>query len=92
MLKVDKKTLDHMEQGYPGILENIMDFETAILPSCPHCKSDNTADVQVGIIGRTINIVAATTKFRLIANGPRPGKYYCHGCKGYFNDAPDGER
>lgn len=55
MLKVDKKTLDHMESGYPGVIENILYFENAILPSCPHCKSDNTADVQVGIVGLTIN-------------------------------------
>ncbi len=85
MLKVDNETLKEMEEGYPGILEEILDFENAELPSCPMCKSDNTANVQVGIIQRTINLIAATTKVKLIPNGPKPGPYYCWDCKKYFN-------
>jgi hypothetical protein len=85
MLKVDKETLDHMESGYPGIMKNILYFEEAILPPCPCCTSENTAIVQCGIIGRTINIVTATTKFRLIPNGPVPGKYFCNKCGHYFD-------
>jgi hypothetical protein len=78
MLKRDKEFLDYMETQYKGIIEHIMSFENAILPPCPHCQSDNTADVQVGVIGRTIAIAGATTKFRLIPNGPKPGRYYCN--------------
>ena len=85
MLRVDKKTFTHMEMGYPGIYEQILRFENAQLPSCPCCGSEDTADVQIGIIGRTINIVGATTKFRLIPNGPKPGKYFCNTCKEFFN-------
>jgi len=92
MLKVNKETLDHMESQHEGIIEQIMRFENAVLPSCPHCQSENTADVQVGVVGRTIYILSATTKFRLIPNGPKPGKYYCHDCGKYFGevDGPSG--
>lgn len=86
MLKVDQKTLDEMESQHKGIIEQIMRFENAVLPQCPHCLSENTADVQVGVIGRTIYITTATSKFYLILNGPKPGQYYCNDCKQYFGE------
>ena len=70
MLKADKERLEWMEKNYPGIKKQINHFEKAKLPRCSHCKSRRTADVQVGIIGRTIYIAGATTKFKLIPNGP----------------------
>ena len=66
----------------------IRQFESAILPPCPACRSENTAVVSCGAIGRSIAIAAATSKFRLLANGPAPGKYYCLTCKGFFNEIP----
>lgn len=84
MMKVDGDTLEEMEAKYPGIKEQIFRFEKAVLSPCPHCGAEDTADVQVGIIGRTIHIGAATSKFKLIPNGPRPGKYYCNACQQYF--------
>jgi hypothetical protein len=65
MLKVNQETLKDFEGKHSGITEQIMQFENAVLPVCPDCKSDNTANVQVGIIGRTMNIAAATTKYKL---------------------------
>jgi hypothetical protein len=47
--------------------------------------SDNTASVQVGVIGRTITMAAATSKFKLVANGPKPGTYFCQACRGFFD-------
>ena len=85
MLKINKKELNQLEKDYPGIKEQIRSFEEATLPACPRCGSEDTADVQVGIIGRTINIAGATTKFHLMANGPKPGKYFCNTCREYFN-------
>ena len=85
MLKRDKETLDDMEKSYPGILEQILCFEEAKLPICPRCGSENTANVQVGIIGRTIHISSATTKFKLIPHGPKPGGYFCNICNEFFN-------
>ena len=85
MLKINKETLDHIEKQYPGIGKTILYFEKATLPVCSRCGSEDTADVQCGIIGRTINIAAATTKFKLIANGPKPGKYFCNACNECFN-------
>lgn len=84
MLKLTAEEIDDLEKKYPGIRESIMHFEQAPLPLCPHCRSEDTADVQVGLIGRTINIAAATTKFRLIPNGPKPGNYFCNACKKFF--------
>jgi hypothetical protein len=31
-----------------------------------------------------MNTAAATTKFKLIPNGPKRGKYFCNVCKQYF--------
>ena len=85
MLKIDEHTLHELDATYPGIRESILRFEGASLPTCPRCGSPDTADVQVGIIGRTINIAAATTKCKLIPNGPRDGKYFCNACDIFFN-------
>ena len=87
MLKVSKERLDEMETQHKGVVKTIMRFENADLPPCPHCQSANTADVQVGLVGRTMAIAGATTKFHLLANGPKPGRYYCNDCKQYFGEA-----
>ena len=86
MLKVDQETLDEMEQQHHGIIKTIMFFENAELPVCSHCGSSNTADVQVGIIGRTIYIASATSKFKLVPNVPdKKGKYFCNECGKFFD-------
>ncbi len=85
MLTVDEPTLSELEATYPGIRNSILAFESAALPACSHCRSSNTADVQVGVIGRTINIAAATTKVKLISNGPKFGKYFCNCCEKFFD-------
>jgi len=84
MLKVDQATLEHMEAGYPGILQEIRYFEGAELPPCSHCGSTECADVQCGVIGCMINIAAAITKFKLIANGPKLGNFFCNACTRFF--------
>jgi len=85
MLKISQQQIEEMEQLYPGISEQISRFEGALLPNCIHCGSSDTADVNVGIIGRTIYLCAATTKFTLVANSPKPGEYKCNSCGRYFN-------
>jgi len=84
MLKVNQEDLDQLESQYSGIVEQIRRFDNAILPSCPKCGATDTADVQVGVIGRTIGIAAATTKFKLVPNN-RPGKYFCNIGKEFFD-------
>ena len=81
----DNKRLEKLERDYPGITSNIRHFEDAEFPSCTHCGSGDTASVQIGIIGRTIAIAGMTRKFRLIANGPKPGKYFCRTCQKYYD-------
>lgn len=81
----DKSRLEKLERDYPGITSNIRHFEDAELPSCAHCGSGDTASVQIGIIGRTMAIAGMTRKFRLIANGPKPGKYFCRTCQRYYD-------
>ncbi|TLU82922.1 MAG: hypothetical protein FDX30_07540 [Chlorobium sp.] len=85
MIKIDKKTLSEMEADHPGIEAQIRSFEEADLPACSQCKSQDTAAVNVGIIPRTMYIAGATTKFKLIPNGPKPGKYFCNTCKRFFD-------
>ncbi|MDZ4851488.1 MAG: hypothetical protein SGI77_19535 [Pirellulaceae bacterium] len=84
MLKIDDRTLASLEEQYPGIRESIRKFDAADLPDCAPCGSDRTSRVLTGIIGRTINIAAATTKVKLIANGIGPGGYYCNACERFF--------
>jgi predicted nucleic-acid-binding Zn-ribbon protein len=85
MLKVDKNALDRMEINYPGIRDQIYRLEQAAIPACPRCGSENTAEAQVGIVGRSISIATATNKIKLIPNGPKPGKYFCNTCRGLFD-------
>jgi hypothetical protein len=85
MLKIDEETMNRLEIQYPGIRESILFFENAELPACPHCGSEDTANVQAGILGRTISIATAITKFRLVPKRPKPGSYYCNACKTYFD-------
>ena len=85
MLRFAKEELDQLELMYPGIVKTILWFEEAKLQACPHCRSENTATVNCGVVGRTINIAGATTRFKLIPNGPKPGEYFCNACEKFFN-------
>lgn len=84
MLKMIHHDLEYIENRYPGIIDQILRFENAALPACTRCGAMDTADVQVGLVGRMINIAAATTKVKLIPNGPKRGNYYCNTCKKFF--------
>ena len=66
MLKVTEEKLQEIESHYPGIIESIASFEEMELPPCSICSSGSTALVQCGVIGRTISISNATTKFKLV--------------------------
>lgn len=79
-----KEMLARMEENYPGITQQVMQFDAMEMPPCPYCGSEDTAIVQVGIIGRSISVSAATKKVTLVMNGPKPGKYRCNECKEYF--------
>jgi len=87
-LTVNDETLARMEEQHPGIRKTILRFEEAALPACALCGSENTADVGRGVIGRTISIAAATTKFRLVPNSPAPGRYFCNACNKFFDEHP----
>jgi hypothetical protein len=84
--RIEKWKNMSLEERYPGITEQIRQFENAELPPCPHCGSEDTASVQVGIIGRTINIASYTRKFYLVPNmSDRKGKYHCRQCRKFFD-------
>ncbi len=85
MLKVSQEAIDQMERQRPGMREMIEHYEAATYPPCQHCQSDHTAAVGVGVIGRTIDLSAATTKFKLVGNGPKSGDYFCNDCGRYFS-------
>ncbi len=87
MIKFDQTTLERLEERYPGFIKQLHSFESVNLPACKSCRAQDTASVQVGIIGRTINLAAATTKFKLIPNGPKPGPYFCNQCKAFFDSS-----
>lgn len=83
MMKVSPEWIAQIENQYPGITKHIEYFENKALPPCPKCGSVDTATVNAGIIGRTIYLASATTKFHLRASD-RPGEFYCNICKEYF--------
>jgi hypothetical protein len=91
MIKVNQATLDRIERMYPGIAEMIRRFENAALPHCPRCGTVDTAVVSCGVIGRSMNIAGATTKFKLLLNPPKPGEYFCNPCDEFFDTGPPGE-
>ena len=84
MLKVLASELETLERQYPGISRTVRYFEEMVLPPCPRCGSTDTAKVTVGLVGRSINLAAATTKMKLLANGPTPGNCFCNACKEFF--------
>lgn len=88
MLIIKPTALDDLEARHPGIRSQIMDFENAEIPACPHCGSSDTARVNVGMTPRTLAIAAATTKLKLLLNGPVPGRHACNACEGFFGN-PD---
>ncbi len=92
MLKISQETINGMEGERPGVRDQIMRFENADLPACPKCNSENTADVQIGFIVRTMYIASATTKFHLLMNLPRPGRFFCNACREYFDVAGQEEK
>ena len=65
-------------------------FEAMEVPPCGWCVSQDTASVQVGLIGLTIRLAATCRKFKLIANGPKEGEWFCRAC-GRFFDVPENE-
>jgi hypothetical protein len=79
-------TKENLEEIYPGITEQIRLFVEAELPSCTHCGSEDTASVQVGMVGRAAMIGDATKKVKLVPNAKdKLGAYFCNVCGKYFN-------
>lgn len=86
MLKMSASEIEMMEAEYPGIAKSIAAFEEETLPTCPRCQSNDTARVQVGVVGRSMHIAMATTKFKLVPNAAS-GHHFCNACSAHF-DSP----
>ena len=84
MIKITEHEIRKMEEQRPGITEQIWDFENMDLPACPVCGSTDTASVQAGVIGRTMNINLATTKIHSMLNWNGKGIYFCNVCRQQF--------
>ena len=84
MIKLDQETLVLMDSNYQGFLAHLPRLEGKDIPPCSSCGLNDTAVVQCGVVGRTINLAAATAKFHLLRNqnGERP--YFCNSCREYF--------
>ena len=89
MLKISPKQLDSIEKESPSIGSMIRNLESAVLPVCVHCGSEDTARVGYGIVRQSMTVANATTKYHLIANGPAPGQYFCNSCNEFFNPEPE---
>ena len=59
-------------------------YERELSSSAPPPESEDTGGAQIGIVGRALNISPATPRFKIIANEPAPGKYWCNSYGGYF--------
>jgi len=71
------------EEEYRRLLRR---FSRMSRPRCPACGSFETATVQVGLIGLTIRLAATCPAFKLLANGPKPGDWFCRSCETYFDE------
>ena len=87
MLKVSPEQLESMSQSYPGIKKQVISWEETDCPLCSSCGSANTAVVSVGVVGRSMSIAGATTKIKLVPNGPKPGDYFCNECSKFWESA-----
>ena len=86
MLKIDKASIEKIEKQYPGISETVEYYERLPIPVCPSCNSNDTAKVTVGLVGRTINLAAVTTKVKLLPNSSPSAKgYFCNSCGKSFS-------
>ena len=87
-LKVTQAWLDKVELRYPGFRESVDRYEARETPKCPTCGSDLTGVVASGIVGYSISLAAATTKLMLLPNREdHKGKYFCHGCRTFFDES-----
>ncbi len=78
-------TAKSIEEVYPGVTQQIQQYEEAEWPACPHCGSSaRTAKVSRGIIGRAITMAASTSRIKLSAQ-PTPGNHYCRACEQFFD-------
>lgn len=84
MLKRSLHDIKALDASYPDISDTILNIENRKLPDCPNCESEDTATVQVGVIGRTITIAASTTKIKLVPNGIKKQTHYCNTCATFF--------
>ena len=84
MLKLNQEELDRLQKKYPLIGDMIRVRDAKQLPACLHCNSHDTAGVEVGIVGYSVNLAAASTKAELLPGGHKPGEYFCNGCQKYF--------
>ena len=75
------ETYDH-DKVYQELYARFIRME---VPPCTQCGSHDTASVQVGVIGLTIRLAATCRKFKLIGNGPKPGKWFCNSCQQFFS-------
>ena len=71
MKKLSSDEINTMNLLYPGLANQVEQYECMVIPSCPLCSSSNTAKVVVEITGRTMSLTRATTKIHLIPNSPR---------------------
>jgi hypothetical protein len=84
MLKVDDAWLRAAEARYPGFKATLDHYETQALPPCPACGSTETAKTSTGLVGYSMALAAATTKIKLIPNGPS-ADFYCNACDKFFD-------
>ncbi len=84
MRTVAAHQLVELEIRFPGITASIAELEAATLPACPACQSNDTATVHVGVIDRLLAMASATSKLKLVADGPAAGAHHCNACGSFF--------
>ncbi|MGV8083775.1 MAG: hypothetical protein AB2L09_09125 [Coriobacteriia bacterium] len=82
---MDRDALAELDRQQPGIAHKVLTLEAAPLPVCPSCGSADTAAVECGVASSALCLAVATTKFRLVTEGPLPGAHYCNDCRQYFD-------
>lgn len=84
--KTKPKITSAMKQYDKKVEELLPEIQEEVLPSCPHCGSEDTARVHVGVIGITMQLAASTKKFKLVPNiNNKLGTYFCNKCEKFYD-------
>lgn len=82
--EADETRLTEWAAAYPGLRDQFGAIDRQIVPTCPHCRSTDTAVIIIGISGRTVRLAALSAKVKLMSDRDEAGTCWCRTCARVF--------